>query len=134
MTLTDGARPAPDTVVSATALKKEEKDMAMTVKSLPLSGVIRVFDKKSKTVMYSGTEDSIPLRIQLQRPAKIYSVDDITYIDIAYQKVYHDTESDWYFYESFFREEYESDPDETRTFDEYMKDVLENEQVWEVKK
>lgn len=110
-------------------------ETTVTIKALPLSGVVRVFDKTTRSVVFSGTEDVIPEKILLQVPEKIYSVDDVTYIDIVAQRVFYDVEAAWYYYESFFRSLYEElDPEDraSTTFDQFMIDTLKSEPVWEV--
>ncbi len=109
--------------------------MRAPIKDLPLSGIVRVFDTISETVMYSGTEDLISLKIGLQIPKLIYSVNDITYIDIEYQKVYYDAEAEWYYYESFFRSIYDEETEEYRssqTFEQFMQYQLKCEPIWEI--
>ena len=107
----------------------------VTITALPLSGVIRVFDNGTQSVMFTGTEDVIPDRIRFQIPEKIYSVDDVTYIDVTYQKVYYDTEADWYYYESFFRSQYDEhsqEEKEDQSFDQFMAETLKYEPIYEL--
>lgn len=109
--------------------------MDMVIKSLPLSGVVRVFDNNTQSVIFSGTEDVIPDKVQFQIPEKIYSVDDVTYIDVTYQKVYYDTEAHWYYYESFFRSQYDerdAEEKESQSFDQFMMETLKYEPIYEV--
>jgi len=108
------------------------------IREIPFSGPIKVFDKKSDTVIFSGTEDTIPVRIALQQPEMVYCVDDTIYIDIRYQRIFHDEEADWYYYESFFREQYEDHSDQEKhdwyhdSFDEYLAETLRYEPVHEL--
>ena len=109
--------------------------MSIMVKDLPLSGPVKVFDKVSEKTIFSGTEDTVPTGIGMQEPLLIYSVDDVTYIDVNYQKVYWDEEAHWYYYESFFRSQYDEHTEEERaaqTFEQFMEETLKYEPIWEV--
>lgn len=107
--------------------------MAITIEQIPLSGVVRVFDLLTRSVVFSATEDMITKRIGLQQPVRIYSVDDVTYIDVNLQKVYYDSEAHWFYYESYFRSLYDDRSDSLgQTFEAFMEDTLEHEPIWEV--
>lgn len=113
-------------------------DINPTIRNIPLSGVIKVFDKNTGSVIFSGTEDSVSLQIGLQKPETVYCVNDTIYIDIHYQKVYYDTEADWYYYESFFRSQYDEHSEQEKhdwyhdSFDEFLKETLTHEPIREV--
>ena len=110
----------------------------VTIKSLNLSGVIHVFDINTKTIIYKGTEENIPKNITLQIPVRVYCCDDVLCVDVHYSKVYYDTEAKWYYYESFFRSQYDEHTKEEKeeywhnSFDEFMKDTLMYEPIEEV--
>ena len=105
------------------------------VEHVPVSGAVKVYDRLSQKVIFSGTEDVIPTAIAKQKPLLVYCVDDTLYIDVEYQKVYSDLEAKWYYYESFFRSQYDEMDDDlkaSQTFEEFMAETLKYEPIWEV--
>lgn len=108
---------------------------SITIERLPLLGVVKVFDTVRQETIFSGTEDVIPMRVLKQQPERIYCCDDAIIIDVKYQKVYYDTEAGWYYYESFFRSQYDAHTEEERSrmsFDEFMADTLLYEPIFEI--
>lgn len=110
----------------------------ITIEKIPFSGVIHVFDMTTNKTIFTGTEDTIPKDIMLQIPKKVYCANDIMYIDIHYQNIYFDTEAKWYYYESFFRSQFEEYTEQDKTelfnnsFDEFMRDTLKHEPIEKV--
>jgi len=106
------------------------------VEHVPVSGAVKVYDRLSQKVIFSGTEDVIPIAIAKQKPLLVYCVDNTLYIDVEYQKVYYDKEANWYYYESFFRSQYEEfwgdENVEDWTFEDFLADILNEEIIQEV--
>ncbi len=109
--------------------------MNAMIKDIPLSGSVNVVDIITEKVLYSGPADEMPTGIRFQIAEHVNSLNGVTCIDVRHQKVYYDTEADWYYYESFFRSLYDEsthDGDLFNTFEKFMKYELMSEPIIEV--
>lgn len=109
--------------------------MDAMIKDIPLSGTVNVVDIVTEKTLYSGPADEMPTRIRFQIAERVNSLNGVTCIGVRYQKVYYDTEADWYYYESYFRSVYDEsthDGDLFNTFEEFMKYELTAEPIMEV--
>lgn len=111
----------------------------ITIKMLPLSGVVHVFDITTGKTIFKGTEDTIPERISRQQPKRVYCCEDIIYIDVEYQRMFYDTEANWFYYESYFKSLFDEYTEEHKkefynnSFDLFLQLTLECEPVIELK-
>lgn len=112
--------------------------MEKTIRDMNLTCRIRVFDIGTQSVIYDGSAADLPLRIALQQPASIRKDGTGKFIATNIQRVYYDTEADWYYYESFFRSQYDEHTAQEKrewyhdSFEEFLAETLKYEPIYEV--
>ena len=112
--------------------------MEKTIRDLNLTGRIRVFDVGTQSVIYDGSADDLPLRIALQEPLSIRKDTSAKFIAANIQRVYYDTEANWYYLESFLRNQYDDHTAQEKrewyhdSFEEFLTETLKYEPIYEV--